>query len=189
MPAPFPDQPFVGMPGSEKSVEVSRHDDRLVCCQVRRAFWLVQAALFLSGVLLADLTWTFWATAGGAGAPLYLRILVLLLALILWVLFFRNLAGPPRIEILLKTGDLLFFHSRTAQPAFVIRRQDVAGFDLTEQFYGSLGEQFWRNLVIAVTTLDGKRLALCASPDEKLMHSFVTELASILKTPMTDATP
>ena len=180
MPAPFPDKPFVGMPGSERSVEISRQSDRIVCYLARHTFWFVQAILFLFGLLSTYISWTFWATAEGAEAPLYFRIVALPFTLILWMLFFRNLLGQPRIEILLSTGELLFFKRRTGQPAFTILRQNVAGFELSEQFYGSLGENYWRNLVVSVSTRDGKRLALCASPNEKLMQSFVTELASIL---------
>jgi len=180
MPPPFPDKPFVGMPGSERSVEISRESDRLVCYLARHTLWFVQAILFLFGLLLTYISWTFWATAEGSEAPLYFRIFAPCFALVLWMLFVRNLLGPPRIEILLSTGDLLFFKRRTAQPAFAIRRQDVAGFGLSEQFYGSLGERYWRNLVVSVTTSDGKRMALCASPDENLMRSFVTELESVL---------
>jgi hypothetical protein len=187
MPPPFPDKPFIGMPGSVKSVEVSREDDRIVCYQAQRTFWVVQVTLFLLGLLAAYYTWTFWATGEGLDAPMYLRILVPLLAPALWLPFVRNLLGPPRVEILRSTGDILFFNRRTARPAFIIRRQDVAGFDLTEQFYGSLGEEYWRNLVLSLNTPEGKRIALCASSDEKLMHSFAAELASILKAPIIDA--
>lgn len=185
MPAPFPDNPFVGMPGSEKTVEVSRLDDRIVCSMASHTLWFVQIILFLFGLVLAYVAWTFWATAEGADTPLYIRIVTPPFALLLWVLFFRNLLGPPRIEILLGTGDLLFFKRRMRQPAFTLHRHEVAGFDLTEQFYGSLGEKYWRNMVVGVNTVAGKRIALCASPDEKLMHSFVTEIASILGVPVT----
>jgi hypothetical protein len=180
MPPPFPDKPFVGLPGSERSVEISRDSDRVVCYLARHTLWFVQAILFLFGLLLTYISWTFWATAEGAEAPLYFRVFTPCFTLICWLVFFRNLLGLPRIEILLSTGDLLFFKRQTTQPAFTIRRQDVAGFDLSEQFYGSMGESYWRNFVVSVNTSDGKRMALCASPDEKLMRSFVTELESIL---------
>jgi hypothetical protein len=187
MPAPFPDKPFVGMPGSEKSVSISRQSDRIVCSLARHTFWFVQSILLLFGILSAYISWGFWATAEGADAPLYFRIFTPAFTLILWLVLFRNLLGPPRVEILLSTGDLLFFKRRTAQPAFTILKQDVMGFDLSEQFYGSLGENYWRNFVVSVSTVDGKRLALCASPNQKLMQSFVADLASILGVPRTDA--
>jgi hypothetical protein len=189
MPAPFPDKPFVGMPGSERSVEISHQEDRIVCYLARHTLWLVQAALLLITYLLVYISWWLWATPQGEDAPLYFRILVPASALIPCIMFIRNLLGPPRIEILLSNGDLLFFSRRTAQPAFTIPRQEVAGLDLTEQFYGSLGASFWRNLVVSVTTTQGKRMAICASPDEKLIHSFVAELASILKVPVKDLSP
>jgi len=180
MPPPFPDKPFVGMPGSEKSVEISRQSDRIVCSLANHTYWFVQAILFLFGVLTTYSSWTFWATAEGAEAPLYFRIFMPPFTLILWILFVRNLLGPPRIEVILITGDLLFFKRRTAQPALTILKQNVTGIDLSEQFYGSLGEKYWRNLVVSVSTSDGKRLALCASPDEELMRLFVKDLETVL---------
>jgi len=187
MPAPFPDKPFVGLPGSEKSVEISRQSDRIVCSLASHTFWFVQAILFLFGVLSTYISWGFWATAEGAEAPIYFRVFTPCFTLILWLVFVRNLLGPPRIEILLSRGDLLFFRRRTAQPAFTILKNDVTGIDLSEQFYGSLGENYWRNFVVSVSTSDAKRLTLCASPDEKLMQSFATDLASILGVPRTGA--
>ncbi|HLY62380.1 MAG TPA: hypothetical protein VKV95_16690 [Terriglobia bacterium] len=184
MPAPFPDKPFVGMPGSEKSVEISRTEDRIVCCQASRTYRYSQAILVIFGLLLAYMAWGFWANPEGAAAPLFIRLLTLLFALALWFLFIRNLLGPPRIEVVISSGDLQFFRRRTARPVFIVRKQDVVGFDLTEQFYGSLGEEFWRNLVISVNALGGRRIALCASPDEKLMQSFAAELAFVLGVPL-----
>lgn len=174
------------MPGSEKSVQISRESDRLVCSLACHTFWLTQLILFLFGLVMAGVAWTFWVTPQGADTPFYIRIVVSLSAAGVWVLFVRNWLGPARIEILLSNGDLLFFRRRTAQPTSILHRENVAGFDLTEQFYGSLGERYWRNCVVSVSTTEGRRIVLCASPDEELMHSFASELATILGVPLTD---
>jgi hypothetical protein len=186
MPPPFPDKPFVGMPGSEKSVQISRESDRLICSLARHTLWFAQLVLFLFGLVLAWVAWRFWATPQGADTPLYIRIVVPFSAAGIWVLFIRNWLGPARIEILLSNGDMLFFDRRTAQPISTLHREDVAGFDLTEQFYGSLGERYSKNCVVSVSTTEGRRIALCASPDEKLMHSFASELATVLGVQLTD---
>src|SRR5690348_10888800 len=179
MPAPYPDKPFIGMPGSERSVRISRESDRIVCCLARHTLWLVQLILFLTGLVLAWIGWNLWMTPQGADTPAYIRISVPLVAALVWALMIRNRRSQPRIEILLGNGDLLFFTRRTAQPESVMHRGDVATFDLTDQFYGSLGEKYWKNYVVSVVTAEGRRITLCASPDEELMRSFASDLAGI----------
>ena len=48
---------------------------------------------------------------------------------------------------------------------------------MSEVFFGS-GSRQWRNYMVTVVTSDGKRKALCASPQPDLMRSFMTDLAA-----------
>jgi len=101
----FPNKPFVGLPGSERSVENLRANDRIVCRLARHTLQFVEVILFLFGLLIAYMSWTMWTSAEAAKTPLYFKIATPALGLICWLAFFRNLFGTPRIEVLLSTGD------------------------------------------------------------------------------------
>lgn len=180
-PSAFPDKPFVGMPGSEKTVEISRESDRIVCRLAPHTLLFTEIVVFLFGLIAAYASWNFWAPGGaGTKAPLVFRIVISCFTLLIWFIFFRNLLGTPRIEILLSSGDLLFFNRRSTEPSFTMHRTDITGLALSQQFYGEMGKRHWPNFVVSVETREGKQRALCASPDEKLMQSFATDLASVL---------
>ncbi len=171
----LPPKPFVGLSGSESTVAIERRSDRMVCRLSAGALGFVETILVLFGGLLVFVSWLMWT--GAEKAPMYFKIAVPALAMVCWAVFLRNLLGTPRIEIPYSSGGLLFFRRRTATPAFSIPRQQIRGLELSEVFFGSSSKQ-WRNYLVTVVTADGKRQALCASPQQDLMRSFMTDLAA-----------
>ena len=177
MPLSIPDKPFVGTVGKENSLAVDRREDRLICRVTRSSFWLIQIVLLLFGGALSAYLWSS-RHSSAAPLPLPFMILAWVLTISCWLAFLRNLFGAPHLDLMYSTGEIRLFRRRSAEPWKKIQKNEMSGFEISQQFYSYRGRQAV-NYLLSLLTVAGKRIPLCASTEEQMIRSLAGDFERI----------
>jgi hypothetical protein len=109
--------------------------------------------------------------------PLIFAVVAWILAAC-WLVFPRNLAGAPRIEVLSGSGEVLFFRTARGTVSRILRRDEIARFAEEIQLYPSRGHPT-KNHVLSLFTVGGAKVPLCASPEEPLIRALESEISRV----------
>ena len=101
-----------------------------------------------------------------------------MLALVCWLVFFRNLLGTPFFRVSQASGEILLFRRRSREPWKRIPASEISHFSIEKQFYIYDSEQA-ENAVLLLFTTAGERRALCGSPNQLLIRSLAERLEEL----------
>ena len=170
--------PFVGHLARENEIAVVEHDGELICKSLRGVVVFTQVILLLFGGGLTVAVWFSLSHPAIASMPWFATALMATLALVCWLVFFRNLLGTPFFTVSQASGEILLFRRRTREPWKRIPASEISHFSIEKQFYSYDSEQA-ENAVLLLFTTDGKRRALCGSPNQPLMRSLAERLEQL----------
>jgi hypothetical protein len=109
--------------------------------------------------------------------PLPFSLIEWLLAVACWLIFARNLRGTPHIEAVSASGDILFYSFNSSRPRRTLNQAEIARFAVESETYANRGPQTENFAVVLIKTAD-ERIVLFASPEETLIRSLASDLAS-----------
>ncbi len=171
----FSDIPFVGSLGRESNIEFLEEDGDLICRSARGLLLFAQTILFLFASGLSLAVWFAVSQPSTPRNPTFAKVFLGVFAAVGWLIFIRNLLGPPRFVVCGATGDLLLYRRRTRDPWRRIAASAISHFSIEKQPYFDKSRVF-ENAVLFVHTQDGERRALCGSPDQLQIASLAGQL-------------
>ena len=170
------DAPFVGRLGRDSNIEFLEQDGELLCRSARGSLIFAQTVLFLFASALSLGVWHGLSNPATPRNPRFATVFMAFFTLVGWLIFFRNLLGPPHLVVNGATGDLLLFKRRTREPWKRIAASEISHFSIEKQPYFDKTRAF-ENAVLFIFTKDGERRALCGSPDQAQVKSLADQLA------------
>lgn len=174
----LPDSPFVGYLARENEIAVVEGTGELTCKSLRGAVAFKQVILLLFGGGLTAVVWFSLSHPTLASMPWVVTVLIAVLALVCWLVFFRNLLGTPFFTVSQTSGEILLFRRRTREPWKRIPVSEISHFSIAKQFYNYNSEQA-ENAVLLLFTTAGERRALCGSPNQLLIKSLAERLEQL----------
>lgn len=113
-------KPYVGLMGSDNSLQVRRLEDRMVIRLDPGEYFFVVFILVVGGGGLSFLAWYGFPNPHGGLFYTYAKYATGIFAVLLWYILIRYLRGMPRIEVPKGAGEVQFFKYRGGGPEFVI---------------------------------------------------------------------
>jgi hypothetical protein len=167
------DSPFVGHLARENELAVVETAGELICKSLRGVIVFKQVIVLLFGGGLTAAVWFSLSHPAIASMPWFATALMATLALVCWLVFFRNLLGTPFFTVNQASGEILLFRRRTREPWKRIHASEILHFNIEKQFYIYDSQQA-ENAVLLLFTTAGERCVLCGSPNQQLIR-FVAE--------------
>lgn len=174
----LPDSPFVGYLARENEIAVVEGTGELMCKSLRGVVVFKQVILLLFGGGLTAAVWFSVSHPALASMPWFVTVLIAVLALVCWLVFFRNLLGTPFFRVSQASGEILLFRRRSREPWKRIPASEISHFSIEKQFYIYDSEQA-ENAVLLLFTTAGERRALCGSPNQPLIRSLAERLEQL----------
>ena len=172
--------PWVGLGGTHNSIAIVRDGHRVMCRLAHPSYLLVLGATAGFGpVAMALVALTVQGRAFVRGAPVPLVAFVGLMFLASAAVFVYQLVRYHRFVIDRRTGDVTLSSRWSGAPVHVIRRDEIAGVEVSQQAYVASEVRSVTNHVLAMVLRDGSRRALALSTRRELIDDLARELRAV----------